>query len=126
MKSWWGESSPEELLRVLIVAVVALLILLFLWTAVINKWWALNTFTLLETYFCYLAKSKGIAVLPNDTVNKVCEKLSGAYPVIAGHANTYRQWHEQSLYQEEIKISYYSATFNLFKLTAALVFSRKK
>jgi hypothetical protein len=45
--------------------------------------------------------------------------------VIENYANTYRQWHEQSLYQEEIKIGYYSATLNLFKLTAALVFSRK-
>jgi transglutaminase-like putative cysteine protease len=126
MKSWWGESSTEELLRVLIIAVVSLLMLLFLWTAVINKWWALNTFTLMQKYFCYLAKSKGIEVLPNDTVNKISVKLSVAYPLIAGHANTYRQWHEQFLYQEEIKLGYYSAAVSLFKLTAALVFSRKK
>jgi transglutaminase-like putative cysteine protease len=124
VKSWWGESSTEELLRVLIIAAISVLTLLFLWTAVINKWWALNTFTLLENYFCYLANKKGIEVLPSNTVTDVCKKLCSAYPIAFNHANAYRQWHEQFLYQEETKLGYYSATHNLFKLTTVLIFSR--
>jgi hypothetical protein len=124
VKSWWGESSTEELLRVLIIASISVLTLLFLWTVVINKWWALNTFTLLENYFCYLANKKGVEVLPSNTVTDICEKLCSAYPIASNHANTYRQWHEQFLYQEETKLGYYSATHNLFKLTTVLIFSR--
>ena len=79
---------------------------------------------MLENYFCYLANKKGVEVLPSNTVTDICEKLCSAYPIASNHANTYRQWHEQFLYQEETKLGYYSATHNLFKLTTVLIFSR--
>ncbi len=125
VKSWWGESTTEELLRILIIAVISVLMLLFLWTAVINKWWSLNSFTLLENYFSYLAKNKGIEVLPSNTVTAVCQKLCTAYPIAADHAKSYRQWHEQYLYQENSQLGYYPAIRSLSKLTATLIFTRK-
>jgi hypothetical protein len=72
-----------------------------------------------------LANKKGVEVLPHNTVADVCKKLCSAYPIVANHSNAYRQWHEQFLYQEETKVGYYSAIHNLFKLTAALIFSPK-